>query len=751
MIRVMNESPAQPVDVEREGYVSTATFLYWTIPAVLAVLTIVAFLPSLGNDFVWDDEGAIARNEHIGTLSPESLGWMFTTFYTGPYQPLSWLSLALDVRLWGRDSAFGFHLTSVVLHALSAVVFYFVAYKLLLLATGRPGSTSSAGSEPERWVPSPALSWSAGAAAVVFALHPLRVESVAWATERRDVLSGLFFLLTVWSYVRFGVMDVGAIGRKAWYVVSVVFALMALLSKGTAVSLPVVLLVLDAYPLRRFQRRSGAWWNPVTERILAEKVPFFLLAFAAGILAILGQADAGAMMGLEEQDIASRMIVALSSFGFYVKGFVLPVGLSPLYEMPAGLLDIAVRLVEWILVGVGLTVLVLWKRQRYPGLLWAWVAYVVMLLPMSGLVQVGVHVAADRYSYLPSLSLSLVVAGGFLLWWRRGDDEAELREPIFKAPVVAVIALSMICMLLTWRQCSFWENDVRLWERAVAVDEGSGLAYYNLGDAWARSTLLDWQQRREQSLAAYREATRNRPDLVLAWQNLGNVLLAKGEAKQAIEVYDEGLSQSEGAGEIVANMQANKALAQLRLEDLDGAIESAKQALSTDSNHAPAYNVMGLAYQQKGEVEPALEAFQKSLEVDVQHIHAYENIIRLLLMLQRWGEAVDMLRRARQALPEEHDVSNTLAWVLATCPRDEIRDGQSAVRIAKQLCAETGNENINYLATYAAALAETGDFEAAVRVLDRAVGLAELEDSKMAARLKGRRKTYETRQPTRMD
>lgn len=747
----MSDKPANTIDVEQETYVSKATFLYWAMPVLVALLTIAAFSRCLRNEFVWDDQGAIVRNEHIDTISPESLKWMFTTFYTGPYQPLSWLSLAIDVRLWGRESAFGFHLTSMLLHTLTAVAFYFLAYRLLRIVTEGPTSQESSRQDKPDGVPRPSLVWAAGVAALFFAIHPLRVESVAWATERRDVLSGLFFVLTLLCYVRFATMEEGELGRKVWYVVSVVLAGMALLSKGTTVTLPILLLLLDVYPLRRFYRRSGVWWHPMTERTLAEKVPVFVMAFGIGVLAILGQAEAGAMMDLADHGIFARVLVALASFGFHIRSLVLPILLSPLYEMPADLLNVIGKLVVCILIGGGITGILIWKRKRYPGLLWAWVAYMVMLLPMSGLVQVGVHLAADRYTYLPSMSIALAVAAGFYVWWRRSSDDTLQREAFIKKPLIAVAVVSTLYVFLTSWQCSFWENDIRLWERAIESDSEAGVAYYNLGDAWARSNLLNRKLRHENAIAAYRNAVSKRPDMILAWQNLGNALLLKGDAEQAVKVFQQGLSHAEASRDVSADMHANMALALMRSEQFDRAIESAKQAVAVNPNHAAAYNIMGLAYQQKGQVDQALEAFYQSIDADEKHVHAYENISRLLMMLHRWGEVVDVLRQAHEVLPEERQISNTLAWVLATCPRDEVRDGLSAVSIARQLCAETDNKNISFLDTYAAALAENGEFEKAVAVLDRAIEIAELNDPTLAARLKGRRHRYETRQPTRMN
>ncbi|HEX9445620.1 MAG TPA: hypothetical protein VGA73_15970, partial [Candidatus Binatia bacterium] len=287
-------------------------------PLVILLLTVGTFAAVLHNGFVsWDDDLNIIDNPHYRGLGRSELGWMFTTLFLGHYQPLSWVTLGLDYLVWGVDP-FGYHLTSLVLHAANAVVFYFLAARLLSLAltAGRDDFAVRIG---------------AAFAAVLFAVHPLRVESVAWATERRDVLSGLFFLSAIFSYIKAATAETESAYRK-WMASAVGIYILSLLSKAVGMSLPAVLLVLDVYPLRRLEADPRQWSGGASRKVLGEKAPFVLLAAAAAVLAAVAQT--GAMKPVSEHGLVGRLSQAGYSFAFYLWKTIAPVGLSPLYELP---------------------------------------------------------------------------------------------------------------------------------------------------------------------------------------------------------------------------------------------------------------------------------------------------------------------------------------------------------------------------------------------------------------------------------
>src|SRR2546426_6981583 len=261
------------------------------IPLVIAFSTFAAFLPALQNQFVsWDDAENFLDNPHYRGLGWTHLRWMWTT-HLGHYIPLTWMTLGLDYLLWGMNPV-GYHLTSLLLHAANAVVFFFVVRRLLTRALPGPSERGHA------------LAVAAGVAALVFAIHPLRVESVAWATERRDVLSGLFYLLTILVYLRD--RERGERGR-GWYWLSVAVFVCALLSKSMVVNLPVVLLILDVYPLRRLGGAVG-WWSERARRVYVEKIPFVLLAAAASAIAVMAQSSVHAAASLVHLSLPGRLV-----------------------------------------------------------------------------------------------------------------------------------------------------------------------------------------------------------------------------------------------------------------------------------------------------------------------------------------------------------------------------------------------------------------------------------------------------------
>src|SRR5437870_8417724 len=356
----------------------------WLVPVLIALVTFIAFLPTLRNQFVdWDDFKNFLDNPYYRGLAWTQLRWMWTT-HLGHYIPLTWMTFGLDYLLWGMNPL-GYHLTNLLLHAANAVVFFFVVLRILTRALPNPSERGEA------------LAVSAGVAALVFAIHPLRVESVAWATERRDVLSGLFYLVTILMYLR--ACERGARGRGSYWLSVAVFVC-ALLSKSMVVNLPVVLLILDVYPLRRLGGFVG-WWSEPARRVYVEKIPFVLLAAAASAIAVIALSSVPAARSLAQLSVPGRLAVSAYGLSFYLWKTVLPMTLLPLYELhdvnpwaPPFLLSYGVV--------PAVTALALILRHRLPGLPAAWLAYAVILIPVLGIFQNGPQIAADRYTYLAS-------------------------------------------------------------------------------------------------------------------------------------------------------------------------------------------------------------------------------------------------------------------------------------------------------------------------------------------------------------
>jgi hypothetical protein len=298
----------------------------WLPPLLVAATTALCFAPALRNELVnFDDVALLVHNRGYRGLGFEQIRWMFTTFYMGPYQPLSWLTYAIDWSIWGV-SAFGFHLTNIILHAATATAVYFLALRLIALATGRPRME---------------LRWPAAFAALLFALHPLRVESVAWATERRDVLSGLLVVTTLLAYLRYVGYGPGS-SRAGWYVVTFVLFVAACLAKAIAMTLPLSLLILDVYPVRRLGGAIG-WRGTAARRVWIEKLPLFAVSVVIAAVALHGQRIEAALSTLETVSIPQRFAIAGYATCFYLWKSLWPVGLSAMYELPYPLMAASAR------------------------------------------------------------------------------------------------------------------------------------------------------------------------------------------------------------------------------------------------------------------------------------------------------------------------------------------------------------------------------------------------------------------------
>ena len=482
----------------------------WIGAGVVFVVTITAFLPALGNGFVlWDDERNFLDNPHYRGLGATQIAWMFTTFLSGLYIPVTWLTLGLDYALWGMNPA-GYHLSSLVLHALTAVVVYRIARRLI-------GLTQSASDDE--------LRLAAVAAALFFAVHPLRVESVAWATERRDVVSGLFYALSVLGYLHCCAWGAGDARRRRWYWTSVGLFAVALLAKPIVVTLPAILLLLDVYPLRR----PGTVSWPV---LLREKLPFAILSLGASVLAVVAMRAGGKLSGAE-LGVLERVAISLYSIALYLAKTIEPVRLSPMYELPFQLRAFAPPFVIAAVLVVALTAVVVALARRWIVLPIVWLGYLVTLLPVLGLVHNGPQIAADRYTYLATLGGALL-GGGAMLWAMRTLAEHWPGGIARHAPA-ALAALAVIALAaLTWSQTKVWRDSETLWRHALAISPSS-IAYAKLG------VLRDEKGRSSEAIAYFRDALRLHPDLAYAHNNWGIALARQGRWDEAIPHYRDAL------------------------------------------------------------------------------------------------------------------------------------------------------------------------------------------------------------------
>jgi hypothetical protein len=492
-------------------------------------------------------------NPHYRGLGLANLRWMLTTALGGHWTPLTWLTLGLDYVLWDMDP-FGYHLVNVLVHAVNAALFFLVADRLLGVAL------------PEAHTSGRRLG--AVAASLFFALHPLRAESVAWISERRDVLSGLFYLLTALAYLTMVERDGSA--RRRWYVAALALYALALLSKSMVVSLPLVLLVLDVYPLGRFGGARG-WLTPAGRQALLEKVPFVGLALAVVGITLLTMQAGGNLTSLDHYPAAARLTLVGYSLAFYVWKTVIPANLSPLYEVPWNVRPTEPAFVAAGLAVLGITVACLLARRRWPPGLAVWLAYVLTVAPVSGIVQAGPQLVADRYSYLAVLGVALLVGGGVAVLVTRAA-RGDIRPTIATVAVAAVGAWILALAGQTVAQVLVWRNDATLWQHALDVDPSCG----KCNVAWAKHlersgeaeahlrraiqadprgiearlglvALLLRQDRREEAEAQLQQALASAPDSAEALAYHGLALSEQGRETEALHLLERAVALAPSA------------------------------------------------------------------------------------------------------------------------------------------------------------------------------------------------------------
>lgn len=595
----------------------------------MALVTFLTFLPALDNGFVWDDGPNLVDNPHYRGLDASRLRWMFTTTQLGHWIPLTWLTFALDFLAWGPDPR-GYHLTNLALHAATAAAFVPVARRLIAAVLTPPAIGEGAGP----WL-------GAAGGALLFALHPLRVESVAWITERRDVLCGLLVVLAGLAYLRH-VASGRRWWRSPWYGVAFSLFVLAILAKSIAVMLAPVLLVLDVYPLRRARSPD----------VLLEKGPWMAAAAAGGVMAIVAAGRSGLMAGVAEVGLLDRLGIALHALGLYAIKSLVPIRLSPFYPLDRPVeLTSPPALLGGALVGA-LSVLAVAGRRRWPAPGAAGVSSLLLLLPVSGLLQNGLQVAADRYTYLPALPWAALAGGGLAAAWGR-----------WPAPRRAALATSTLAVVaglatLTVGQIGVWRDAERLWRHALTVGE-SWYAHYNLAVA------LGQRGRRSEAITHYRRVLALDPGQAEARYNLGVQLAAGGQWEEAIEQYRAALQARPGQVE----PHLNWGLALARLGRWDEAIEQYRRVLELRPDTSEARVNWGLALARQGRLEAALEQYREAVRIRAGDAAAHYNWGNALAGLERWDQALEHYREAVRLRPDLAEAHSNLGLALATLGR----------------------------------------------------------------------------------
>lgn len=588
-------------------------------PLVVALVTFAVFSPALLNDFVeWDDLVNVVENPHYRGLGWPQLRWMFTTALMGHWIPLAWLTLGVDYVAWGLDPL-GYHLTNVLLHAGAATVLYFVARRLLALTSGASGAPLTLG---------------AMAAALFFGVHPLRAESVAWVTERRDVLSGLLFLTTVLLYLR-AVTEPAR--RRTWLAASVVVYTLAAMAKSMVATLPAVLLVLDVYPLRRLPWEPWAWGRREHRAVVVEKLPYAIVAAGCAAMALWAITVANSYLTtLERLPMAARILVALYGGAFYASRSLVPVGFSPLHELPAAVHPLDPRFAASGLAVMAVTLALVALRRRWPAGLAAWVAYGIMVLPVSGLLHNGHQLVHDRYSYLPTLGFALLVGGGVSAG--AGGGLGALARPGFTRGLLASVALALGGLgALAALQARVWADTETLWRYAIEFEPTCSICHHNLGLHLLRRGAP------AEALAHIRRALALRPDRVKFHDTLGLALLQVGQPEAAIAQFQTVLATYPGEAGTLSNLSG----ALIALGRYRDAVAPAAKAIQHDPHHAEARINLGLALLEGGWPTAALPHLRRAAEVKPHSAQAHAALVRTYLALGAHAPARDAFETLR--------------------------------------------------------------------------------------------------------
>ena len=640
--------------------------LHLTI-AALIVATLAAYWRVFHNGFVFDDVFYLVQNGSVHKgLGLSSVKWAFTNFYGANWQPLTWLSAMLDYRIYGSNAA-GHHLTNLLFHLANTILLLLIFRRM----TSRPGSTQ-AGSL-----------WRSAFVAALFALHPLHVESVAWAAERKDVLSTFFMLLAICAYVKYAERP----SLRRYLLVASAFAL-GLMAKPMLVSLPILLLLLDYWPLRRSLSLPKLVW---------EKSPLFMLSAASCVITFLAQRSGGAVVQLQRFSVGLRAANSLVSYAAYIGKTFCPIRLAAYYPYPrAGIPAAIVILAVLVMAAISLLVIRMARSRPYLAVGWLW--YVVTLIPVIGLVQVGQQAMADRYTYVPLIGIFIMIAWGIPELLRRGDAATRRRGELVFASVGIVVSVAL--MMCTSRQVAYWHSDYTLFQRAVAVTDGNALALSNYGLALAKMGHYD------QAISEYKKAVEADPTYVESYFNLGNAYKQTGRIPEALEQFREALRVRPGYTDTDASVAIGIILAEQGQGDL--AAGEYEKALSRNPDDAPAHYNLGLILVKQGKTDEAMTHFERAIEINPDFDKAYYNAAALFGRRGEVDKAAEYYTEALRINPHYAEAHVGLGMIFGMQGRaDEAADHFRRAIEIKPNSAEAHNN-------YGILLAQQGDIDEAM-------------------------------------
>jgi len=609
--------------------------------AVIVVLVWIIFGQTLAHDFVnYDDKTYVYGNSLVSAgLNLRGVSQAFVDTQTGNWHPLTIISHMIDCQIFDLKAS-GHHFTNVLLHTIAALLLFL----FLRDVTGR--------------------FWASAFVPALFAIHPLRVESVAWIAERKDLLSAVFFFLSLGAYARY--VRSRSLGR---YLTMSILFVCGLMSKPMLVTTPVVLLLLDYWPFKRIVDSRSFW------RMTFEKLPLFALSIASSIIAFLLQERSTG--SIAQLPFIWRLQNALVSYVTYIWQMFWPADLAVFYPHPEDHLALWQVIISAAIL-LGMTLLIFIFRRSRPYLLVGWFWYLIMLLPVIGLVEVGLQGHADRYTYLPQIGLYLAIT------WLVADVSSTLR----RRKEILVAAASIIIVSLAgcaWKQTTYWRNSETLWTHTLAVTKHNDVAHTNFGMLLTERGQLD--------------------DALFHFQAALDV-----RSSSAHSHYDLSLALIHGD---IANALARKGR-------LDEAMLHLREAVKFQPDYADAHYNLGTALFQKGELNEAIAEYRTTLSIHPYDAGAHTSLGNALVQKGFLGEAVDHYEKALQSEPDSILPLNNLAWVMSTGPDDSLRNNEIAVELATKANQLSKESNPVFTRTLAAAYAQAGQFEKAIETARRA-------------------------------
>lgn len=615
----------------------------------VALATFFVYLPTLKNRFLeWDDQLYIFENPYIKSVNTKFFKWAFSNFYASNWHPLTWISHALDYAVWGLNPL-GHHLTNIILHSVNSLVVVFLVIRLVEVFKERTTNKGQVSFMDNR-----TILIAGGITGSLFGLHPVHVESVAWVSERKDLLCALFFMLSIMAYVSFVIPNCSESSCKRgsgqarmtnnqavitgpglrffnkYYLFSLGFFILALLSKPMAVSLPAVLLILDWYPFERVQSFKAF------RAALVEKLPFIAMSLLSSILTVVAQRAGGAIQPMEFTPLSTRVLVGVKSLIAYLWKMTLSLNLIPFYPYPEKVALFSLEYISAIALMIGITiacVILAGKRKLW---LAVWCYYFVTLLPVLGIVKVGGQSMADRYTYLPSLGPFLII-GLLAAWISRKINTFIKWGTAFKTAGATIAVLVFVSLsYLTIKQISIWENSLVLWDYVIEKDPGISHAYSNRGIAFQRMDQLD------RAIEDFSRALTLDPSRSQNYYNRGIIFQRRGQLDKAIEDYSRAIAINPS----YYMAYGNRGLAFESINRLDKAIEDYNRVIALYPSYYIIYAYRGRTFKRMGHIDKAIADFTAAINLNQNDALLFRNRGFIYLEDGQIGPALVDLKRA---------------------------------------------------------------------------------------------------------